>query len=161
MKKKITSLLTITTLLGTCLTYAPAALSQQTAEDKIKFRQSGFMFMRWNMGIIKKHVIKNPEAFNQEKVLAAAEVLAAIAKSNIQTLFTPATKTGKGWKNTRVKPDYFNNEKKVNQYTLDLIKETELLVAVSNEDDIGEIKNQFKKVLNTCKGCHKSFRMKN
>jgi len=160
MKKKIVPLLIFTSLTSAGLCWAPTAMSQQKAEDKIKFRQSGFMFMRWNMGIIKKNVIKAPQRFNREKVIAAARVIESISQSGIQSLFSPGTETGKGWKETRVKKVYFNNPDKVNQYTVDLINEAETLVEVSKNGDIDDIKSQFKTVLNTCKGCHKSYRKK-
>ena len=136
-------------------------LAEQKAENTIKFRQSGYMFMRWNMGKIKNQVIKQPESNNKKQVLASANVIAAIAQSGIESLFTSETSTGKGWKETRVRPELFDNPEDVEKYTLRLRADADALVAAANTGNVGKIKVQFNKVLKSCKGCHKNFRTKN
>lgn len=141
----------------TLLIAIPVASAGQRAENAIKFRQSGYMFMRWNMGKIKNQVIKQPESYNKEQVLAAATVIAAVARSGIEGLFTPETSTGKGWKETRVRPEFFDNPDEVKKYTLMLRRNANALVTAANTGDVGNIKAQFKKVLDACKSCHKNF----
>ena len=160
MRSSFLKKIMLTSLLMILLSPLTVVTAKQTSEDKIKFRQSAYMTMRWNMGIIKQNVIKHPEKFNRKKVLAAARVIAAIADSGLDTLFTPNTQTGTGWKKTRVKPDYFENRNKVEEHTLKLVAETRTLVETAKTGDAGEIKTQFKQVLGTCKGCHKEFRLK-
>lgn len=136
------------------------AYSKQTAEDKIKFRQSGYMFMRWNMGRIKNQVITDPAKYNRDDVIAAANVIAAISKSGIEKLFTPETSTGKGWKETRVKQGFFTNSDKVKEYFKKLKIEAVELEKVSHTGDIHLIRAQFNILFESCKACHKDFRQK-
>jgi cytochrome c556 len=137
-----------------------AVLAAPKAEDKIKFRQSGMMFMRWNMGTIKKQVIKNPQTYNKEQVAAAARVIAAIANSGMGALFSPDTVDGTGWKKTRIKPEYFDEPDKVRKYASDFNREAKELARVADSGDVDMIKTQFNKLFKACKACHKQYRAK-
>ena len=161
MNNKILYLLCVTGVTSTLLFHAPSVTAQQKAEDKIKFRQSGMMFMRWNMGKIKNQVVKKPETYNKQQIIDAANVIAAVANSGIEKLFTTETGTGKGWKKTRVKPEYFKQPAKVKKLTLAFKKEASELARVSKTGDTHLIRAQFKVLLNSCKACHKDFRSKN
>ena len=130
-------------------------------EDEIKFRQSGMMFMRWNMGKIKKQLSTKSQTYDKEEVVAAANVVAAIANSGLGALFTPRTKTGKGWKETRLKPEYFQQSDEVKKLATAFNKEANQLAKVASYGDIKQLKIQFDTVFKTCKGCHKKFRSKN
>ena len=157
MKYKIISVI--------CIIALSAAVSAQTGkakpEDQIKFRQSGMMFMRWNMAKIKNQVVKNPQAYNKSQVVASAEVIAAIANSGLDALFSPESATGEGWKQTRVKAEYFDRPEQVRERTRDFIDAADRLVSVSKSGDIDMIRGQFNEVFESCKSCHKSFRAKN
>lgn len=148
----------------TVLCLAITSFAQQSIaspqEDQIKFRQSAMMFMRWNMGKIKKNVAKKPETFNRQQVLSAARVIAAIANSNLETLFSANTATGKGWKQTRVKSEYFNEADKVKQNYHEFKLAADKLVQISENGDVSAIKSQFDNLFNSCKGCHKNYREK-
>lgn len=137
-----------------------AANKKSKPGDYIKYRQSAMMFMRWNMGVIKKHVIKNPENFNREEVLAAAKVLSSIAASNLNKLYPDNTASGTGWKSTRVKSEYFYNADDVAEKTFKLIKESNKLVEVAENSSPDLIRAQFKNTLKSCKSCHKAYRAK-
>ena len=69
------------------LSFAAAAQAQVKPEDQIKFRQSGYTFMGWNMGKIKGQVIDNPANYNKEQVIAAANAIAGIANSGMGALY--------------------------------------------------------------------------
>ncbi len=153
MKNKIILALTIAIVTG-------VAFAQPKPEDQIMYRQSGMMFMRWNMGIIKDQVVKNPQNYKKDQVAAAANAIAAIANSRIVELFSPETKTGKGWKETRVKPEYFSQPEEVKKLTMDFKNEADTLVKVSNSEDVERIKEQFDVLFKACKACHKKFRTK-
>ena len=137
-----------------------ATFAQPKLEDQIKFRQSGMMFMRWNMGTIKNQVVKNPQTYNKKQVIAAANVIAAVANSGIETLFTAETKTGKGWKDTRVKPEFFEESDEVKKHVLALKKEANELVKAADNGEIETIKEQFESLFKACKACHKKYRAK-
>lgn len=142
------------------ISISSAVFAELKPEDKIKFRQSGYTFMRWNMGTIKKQVVDHPESFNKEQVVAAANVIAAVADSGIGTLFGNDTKTGKGWKETLVKPEFFQQPDTVKKYATAFSKEANELAAVSNSGDVARIKTQFDRLLKACKNCHEDFRSK-
>lgn len=135
-------------------------IAKSKTEDNIKYRQSGMMFMRWNMDIIKNQTIKNSDAYNKDNVIAAANVIDAISHSGIEKLFTPDTRTGKGWKETRAKSELFNQPEKVNDYVMKLTQETRQLVKAANMGNVSMITQQFKSVLRACKSCHKNYRKK-
>jgi len=160
MKNKAMLFTSIIILSSAALTGSPSLYAQQSYEDTIKFRQSGYMFMRWNMGEIKKQVIKNPATYNKEEVLNASNVISAIANSGIEKLFTKETATGKGWHKTRVKSGFFENPDDVKKYASKFTLEARELVNTAHTGDIIQIKKQFKKLLGACKACHKDFRAK-
>jgi len=137
-----------------------AGPEEKKAEDEIKFRQSGMTFMRWNMGKIDKQVNKHPENYNKDQVAAAANVIAAIANSDIGTLFSENSKTGKGWKETRVKAEFFDQPEEVKKYASAFRKEADKLVQVTTSGDVKAIGEQFDSVFSACKDCHKKFRKK-
>lgn len=139
---------------------AATASAEMKPEDKITFRQSGYTFMRWNMGMIKNQVVDDPQTYNKEKVLAAANVIAATANSGIETLFTPDTEKGKGWKDTRVKPEFFKQPDDAKKRALDFHREADAMAKAAATGDVDLIKAQFDKLQKACKSCHEDFRTK-
>ena len=136
------------------------AFTQPKPQDQIKFRQSGMMFMRWNVGIIKNQVVKNPQQYNKEKVVAAASAIAAVANSGIENLFTANSKTGKGWKKTRVKKAFFEEPQEVEKHVIKFKKEANNMLSASQGGDLDQIQQQFDVLFKACKGCHKKYRAK-
>jgi len=160
MKNKIIYCLCAALITGASVMHSPIVSADNKTQKKIKFRQSGYMFMRWNMGEIKKQVIKNPDSYNKKQVMAAANVIDAIANSGIEKLFTPDTKEGKGWKKTAVKSGFFDNTDDINEIMNKLQKNTYQLVTAANTGDINAIQTQFENTLVVCKSCHKKYRKK-
>jgi len=152
-------IITLATLTMTA-TIVPISHADQAAANNIKYRQSGMMFMRWNMGVIKHNVIKEPQNYNKQAVIEAANVLEAITHSGMFKLFTPDTANGSGWKATRAKPALFTHPAKVKHHVEKVRLESRELAEVVQSGDINKIKRQFKNLLNSCKACHKDFRAK-
>ena len=142
------------------VSFSTSLYAAPKTEDAIKFRQSGMMFMRWNMGIIKKQVITDPQSYNRESVLVSSQVIAAIANSGMERLYPANSAEGKGWHNTRVKPAYFSEQDNAKKLSQDFIKEANAMLEVAKQADLVRIKTQFNKLFNTCKSCHKSYRYK-
>ncbi len=138
--------------------FAAGAQAQMKPEDQIKFRQSGYSFMGWNMGKIKAQVIDAPANYNKEQVLAAARVIAAIANSGMGALYGPGTDKGKGWHETHLKPEFFQQQDEVRNVAMTFIKESNELAKVAESGDVNSIKAQFGKVADSCGACHKKFR---
>lgn len=147
-------------VLLTAIAVSTTAFAQIKPEDQIKFRQSAMMFMRWNMGKIKNQVVENPQSYNKEQVIAAANGVAAVANSGLGALFGPGTDRGKGWKETRIKEDYFKQPEEVKKLAMAFNKEANALLEVANSGDVNEIKIRFDKLLEACKSCHKKYRAK-
>lgn len=126
-------------------------------EDMIKTRQAGYAFMAWNMGKIKANV---EGSYNKDQVVAAANVIAAIANSGMGALYEPSTAKGKGFHETHVKPEFFKSPEKVKEVAVAFNKEANELAKIAAGGDVAAVKAQFGKVGQTCKGCHDEFRNK-
>ena len=139
------------------LSLAGAALAQQgpKPEDAIKWRQSGYSFMAWNMGKIKGNL---EGTYNKDQVAAAANVIAAIANSGMGALYVPGSDKGKGWETTRAKPELFTDKEGVAKVAIAFNKEANELAKVAATGDAAAVKAQFGKVGESCKGCHDKFR---
>ena len=151
MKSKI-----ILALLATAV--AGSALAQVKPEDAIKFRQSGYTFMAWNMGKLKGMLVDNPASYNKEQAIAAANLIAATANSGMGALYVPGSDKGKGWKETRVKPELFTDREGIGKVAVAFNKEANELAKVAAGGDAAALKAQFGKVGEACKACHDKFR---
>jgi len=143
-------------ILGAAL--APQAQAQQAPkpEQLIKWRQSAYQVLAWNTGRIKANV---DGTFNKDDVVKAANLIAAIANSNLGLLYAPGTETGKGWKETAVKPELWT-DKKAADAAAAFTKEANELAKVAAVGDVAVVKTQLGKLQGTCKGCHDDFRKK-
>lgn len=148
--------LTAATLLVATTTLAAAG----PIEDQIRYRQSAYALISWNMGKIKQQVVDKPQNYDKAQVLAASNAIVAIAHSGLSGLFGPGTQKGVGWHETKVKPEFFAEPDKVRQLTADFNRETAELAKVAAGGDIAAIRTQFGKVGETCKACHGSYRVR-
>jgi cytochrome c556 len=144
-------------LLLALLTFAliSPASAQVKSEDAIKWRQSGYAFMAWNMSRIKANV---DGAYNKDEVIRAANAIQAIANSGMGALYLPGTETGSGWKATRVKEDLFTDREGVGKVAGDFNKEANQMAKVAASGNAAAVKAQFGKLGQTCKGCHDKYR---
>ena len=150
MKNKIALTLIAATLAGT-------ALAEVKPEDAIKYRQSGYAFMGWNMGRIKQNV---EGQYNKDDVIKAANAIQAIANSGMGALYLPGTDKGKGWESTRAKPEIWADKEKLGKVATDFNKEANELAKVAATGDQAAVKAQLGKLGATCKACHDDFRAK-
>lgn len=150
MKMKLALALLSITLTGT-------AAAQVKPEDAIKFRQSGYTFMAWNMGRIKANV---EGTYNKDEVIKSANAIQAVAASGMGALYLPGTDKGKGWEDTRVKPELFTNKEGVGKVAGAFVKEANEMVKVAATGDAAAAKEQFGKLGASCKGCHDDFKIK-
>jgi len=150
MKSKLLLALLAVTLAGT-------ALAQVKPADAIKFRQSGYAFMAWNMGRIKANV---DGQYNKDEVIKAANAIQAIANSGMGALYLPGTDKGKGWEETHAKPAIWTEQDKVGQIAGELARESTELARIAASGDQAAVKQQFGKVGAACKACHDDYRIK-
>lgn len=150
MKSKLLLALLAVTLTGT-------ATAQVKPEDAIKWRQSGYAFMAWNMARIKMNV---EGAYNKEEVVKAANAIQATANSGMGSLYLPGTDQGTGWEKTRVKPALFTNKEGVGKVAGAFVKEANEMARVAAGGEAAATKEQLGKLSATCKGCHDDFKIK-
>ncbi len=148
-------------IIGLALATLVAAQSVQAQqapkpEQLIKWRQSAYQVIAWNTGRVKANI---EGTYNKEDVIKAANTIAALANSGLGALFAPGTETGKGWKETAVKPELFT-DKKAGEVAAAFNKEANELARVAALGDVAQIKAQLGKLQGTCKACHDDFRKK-
>jgi cytochrome c556 len=152
---KFTNIVAATLAIG----LSSAAMGQVVgkAEDQIRWRQSAYQTMAWNMGRIKANI---EGTYNKDQVVQASNVIQAIATSGMGALFQPDTNTGKGWRDTNVKPEFFKPESKdeLGKIAGAYIKEAKEMAAVAAGGDAAAVKVQFGKLGESCKACHDKFR---
>jgi len=154
MKKMVIRALVGLSALG----FAAGASAQMKPEDMIKFRQSGYTFMAWNMAKIKAQVIDGSVPFDKAQVQAAANVIAAVANSGMGALYAPGTDEGTGWKETRLKSEFFQKMDEVKEVGGNFVKQANKLAEVAATGDEAAIKAQFGETGKSCKACHEKFR---
>ena len=152
MRKEIT----LTVLLAASATAAIAG----PIEEQIRFRQSAYSFLAWNTAKIKKEVVEHPETFNKDYVAAAANAIAAVANSGLGELYGDGTDQGIGWQKTRLKPEFFQKKSEVTTVANTFNEAANELAKVAATGDVNQIKAQFGKVTESCKGCHDLIRIK-
>ena len=140
------------------LTLATAASAQVKPEEAIKFRQSGYGFMAWNMARIKMNV--EGGNFNKEEVIKAANAIQAIANSGMGALYLPGTDKGKGWEETRAKSNIWTEQEKLGKAAMAFNKEANEMAKVAQTGDAAAVGAQLGKLGGTCKGCHDDFKAK-
>ncbi|WP_332671390.1 c-type cytochrome [Aromatoleum sp.] len=146
-------------LAALALAASASAQAQTKPEDLIKYRQSGYSFMAWNMGKIKAQVVEGTAPYNKDQVAAAANLIAATANSGMGALYAPGTDKGKGWKETRVKSDFFKEQDEVGKIAVNFVQQANKLQQVAVSGDQAAIKTQFGEVGKACKACHDKYRL--
>ncbi|MGF1642343.1 MAG: c-type cytochrome [Thiotrichales bacterium] len=133
-----------------------SAVAQVKPEDAIKWRQSGYTFMAWNMARIKANV---EGTYNKDEVIKAANAIQAVANSGMGALYLPGTEKGKGWKDTRVKPELFTDKEGVGKVATNFVQQANEMAKVAAAGDAEASKAQFGELGKSCKGCHDEYRV--
>ena len=136
---------------------ATSAVAQVKPEDAIKWRQSGYGFMAWNMSRIKANL---DGTYNKEEVIKAANAIQAVANSGMGALYLPGTDKGTGWEPTRAKAEIWTEKEKIGKAGAAFNKEANEMAKVAANGDAAAVKEQFGKLGATCKGCHDDFKAK-
>ncbi len=123
-------------------------------EDQIRWRQSAYHTMAWSMARIKTNV---DGQYNKEQVVEAANVIQAVANSKMGALYQPGSDKGKGWKETRLKSEFFGSPD-LGQIAQTFGAAANEMAKVAASGDAAAAKEQFGKLGASCKGCHDKFR---
>ncbi len=157
MKKTLLSLASLA-IAGAALAHTGLAHAQVKPEDAIKYRQSGYAFMAWNMGRIKMNV--EGGNYNKEEVIKAANAIQAIANSGMGQLYLPGTDKGKGWEESRAKASIWTDKEQLGKVAMAFNKEANEMAKVAATGDAAAVGAQLGKLGGTCKGCHDDFKVK-
>ena len=139
------------------ITLAGSAAAQVKPEDAIKWRQSGYGFMAWNMARIKANV---EGTYNKDEVIKAANAIQMVANSGMGALYLPGTDKGTGWEKTRAKPEIWTEKEKIGKAAMNLAKEANDMATVAAAGDAAATKVLLGKLGSACKGCHDDFKAK-
>ena len=123
-------------------------------EDQIRWRQSAYHTMAWSMARIKANV---DGTYNKDQVAEAANVIQAIANSKMGALYQAGSDKGKGWKETRLKSEFFGSPD-LGQIAGNFGAAANEMAKVAAGGDAAAVKAQFGKLGQACKACHDKFR---
>lgn len=149
--KKLTAAVLIATV--------ASAASAQTykVEDAIKWRQSAYQILSWNMARLDQNL--NSAQFNKDDAIKAANTIAAIANSGMgQLYFAGSDKSDKI--KTNVRPEMYTDTQGAAKAAIALAEQANALQQVAQTGDVAAIKAQVGKVGGACKGCHDNFKKK-
>ena len=132
-----------------------AAQQAPKPENLIKWRQSVFQVIGWNTGRIKANV---EGTYNKDEVVKAANTIAALSRSGVETLFAAGTEQGKGWHDTSAKAEAFKDTKHFDELLANFGKEAGDLASIAASGDQAAVKAQYGKLTRTCKACHDDFK---
>ncbi|MDR3159300.1 MAG: cytochrome c [Zoogloeaceae bacterium] len=157
MSKKIVLALAALAVSASALT----AHAQQTLkpEQAIKYRQSAYSYIKWNMDRIKANV--EGANYNKSEVIQAANAISAIANSGMGALYTPGSDKDAGGVKTYVKPEFFTKQQEAARLAQNFIKEATELAKVAASGNAAAVKSQYGKLGGTCKACHDDFKVRN
>jgi len=124
-------------------------------EAIIKWRQSAYQVIGWNSGRIKTALAGNYDA---REVASAANALAAVAGSGLESLFPANTTQGKGWRDTTARETIWSETPKFRALNEEFAHEAAELARVAGGSDAKAVQAQFQKVARTCKSCHDRYR---
>lgn len=123
-------------------------------EDQIRWRQSAYHTMAWSMARIKANV---EGQYNKDQVVEAANVIQALANSKMGALYQAGSDKGKGWKETRLKSEFFGSPD-LGQIAGNFGAAANEMAKVAASGDAAAAKAQFSKLGEACKACHDKFR---
>ncbi len=124
-------------------------------DDQIRWRQAAYHTMAWSMARIKANV---DGQYNKEQVAEAANVIAALANSKMGALYQPGSDKGRGFKETRLKPEFFANMDEVGKVAGAFGAAANEMARIAAAGDAAAVKDQFGKLGASCKACHDKFR---
>ncbi len=145
-------------LAGLALAVTTGAATAQVvgkAEDQIRWRQSAYHTMAWSMARIKTNV---EGTYNKDQVAEAANVIQAIANSKMGALYQPGSDKGKGWKETRLKPEFFTDKENLGKVAQGFGMAANEMAKIAAGGDAAAVKAQFDRLGDACKACHDKFR---
>ena len=120
----------------------------------IKFRQSGYGFMAWNMARSKAQV---GCADFQQGQAAKAAYRAVVANSGMGALYLPGTDRALAGRRKRLKSEFFQQQDEVKKLATSFNPGRQQTRQGRADRRQGCVQAQFGKTGETCKACHDKF----
>jgi cytochrome c556 len=126
-------------------------------EDKVRWRQSAYQVMGWNMQRLKANL---EGKFDAAQAIQAANVIAALANSGMGALYAADAKGAKGWHEAKVKPEFYADPAGVGKVAKAFMVAADDMAKAAASGDASAVKTKFAALGEACKACHKDYRVK-
>lgn len=134
-------------------------VAADAVSDAIKWRQSAYTYLGWNTGRIKQELDRGASDFNRDRIVQAANAIAAVSASGLGELYVPGSDQGSGWKTTRLKSEFFANTPEVVKVAQEFARAAKDLADNAPSASHGELSTKFAALGESCRGCHSQFRI--
>ena len=134
--------------------FAATAFAQVTPDRVIKYRQSAFQVMAWNMGPMAA-MVKGERPYDKDEVAKNAAIAEQMSKLPWDGFVAGSDKGETG-----AKPEIWTDAAKFKSAGEKMQQEMSKLAQAANSGDLNAIKAQFGETGKACKACHDDFRKK-
>lgn len=129
------------------------AAAQHKPEDVIHYRQSAMTLVGWNFGALSA-MVKGKRAWDASEFALRADRLAQLAPQ-VPEGFAKGSDKGA---ETDAKAEIWTNPEDFQSKANDFASEAKALSDVAKSGDETKMKDQFRKLAGTCKGCHDKYK---
>jgi cytochrome c556 len=133
---------------------AVAGAQEQKPDRAIKYRQSVFYAMGWNMYGVLGPMVKGEIPYNKDQAVRAATFLHDLSPMPYDG-FIPGSDQGAP---TKAKPEIWKDRAKFDQLAQAMQAETTKLVAAAQTGDPAQLRTAVSATGKTCNNCHDDFR---
>ncbi|HEX6833833.1 MAG TPA: cytochrome c [Rudaea sp.] len=135
------------------LTLAAGASAQVKPDLAIAYRRSAMTMIGWNFGPLSA-MVKGKTAFDAKEFAHRAERLAFFSEQILEGFPQGSDKGAE----TDAKADIWTHFDDFTAKANDFIHESKALDAAAKTGDEARMKDQFRKLAGTCKGCHEKYK---
>ena len=133
----------------------PASAQFSKPEDAIKYRQSAYTIMGYQMGQIFRQLKSDaPDVAAIQRSAGIVDFVSQLPGEG----YVPGSDKG-GTPPTKAKPEIFTDPK-VKEIGMAMRKEVTKLAEVSKTGDVNAIRAQFQATVKSCDACHDNYRNK-
>jgi len=141
---------------ATAIVLACAAIdasAQHKPEAVIQYRQGAMTLIGWNFATLSA-MVKGKQNWDAKEFATRAERIASLAPQIAEGFAKGSDKGAE----TDAKSDIWANPEDFQSKIADFTSESKALSEVARGGDEAKMKEQFKKLGGTCKGCHEKYK---
>jgi cytochrome c556 len=135
------------------MTLASNAFSSMKPDVIIEYRRSAMTLIGWNFGPLGA-MVKGRTAFDAKDFAKRAARIASLSEQIFEG-FAPGSEKGA---ETDAKAEIWTHYEDFQAKVDDFIRESKSLDETARSGDETKMKDQFKKLAGTCKGCHEKYK---